>query len=217
MARLKKAGDYHSNLFLNLHRNNVVNAGIVFFIVVVAIIFLTNDKTPTVRASAEVQEVSVIDYKREDANPLQRNQRAEIEQVVKKYYQKAAKESSYAEEYGNIAVYTKEGPYENSYLAFVSYEMKIKGIYTAVPGLGTLYIEKDQEKDKYRVADGIKDKKVKGFVKAAAGHADVQALMSEVQARYESALQSDSTLQEAMSELQAAYKDDAPEVSSGKE
>ena len=43
--------------------------------------------------------------------------------------------------YDHFKIYTKSGKYKDTYVAFVRYDMKIKDIYTEVPGLGTLYVK----------------------------------------------------------------------------
>ena len=50
--------------------------------------------------------------------------------------------------YGDEALYSfKEGKDADTYVTFVTYDMKIRGIYTEVPGLATFYAKKRKGQD----------------------------------------------------------------------
>lgn len=48
--------------------------------------------------------------------------------------------SKYVESYSDLVVYTKEGPIDNSYLAYVYYKMKMTGFDDLVSGMETFYV-----------------------------------------------------------------------------
>ncbi len=48
--------------------------------------------------------------------------------------------SKYVEGYSDVAVFTKEGPVDNSYLAYVYYKMKMTGFEDLVSGMETFYV-----------------------------------------------------------------------------
>ncbi len=48
--------------------------------------------------------------------------------------------SVYVEQYPVLTIYTKEGPVENSYLAYVYYKMKVTGFEETVSGMETFYV-----------------------------------------------------------------------------
>ena len=48
--------------------------------------------------------------------------------------------SVYVEQYPVLTIYTKEGPVENSYLAYVYYQMKVTGFEETVSGMETFYV-----------------------------------------------------------------------------
>lgn len=48
--------------------------------------------------------------------------------------------SKYVESYSDLVVYTKEGPVDNSYLAYVYYKMKMTGFDDLVSGMETFYV-----------------------------------------------------------------------------
>ena len=84
--------------------------------------------------------------------------------------------------------------------------MKIKDIYTKVPGLGTVYVAKDAESE-YQVSASPEDEEINAFIQEIAQHEDVQALLEETQTAYHEAVQSDALLQEALTDLKNAYED----------
>ena len=88
-------------------------------------------------------------------------------------------------------------------MTFVTYDMKIRGIYTEVPGLATFYVKK--EKDKMQVISDPKESDVQRYIARLMKHQDVQNLFRKVNEEYNGALQSDALLREALSELHNAY------------
>ena len=83
--------------------------------------------------------------------------------------------------------------------------MKIRDVYTKVPGLSTVYVVKDEEGG-YQISASVEDEKVKSHIQKIAEHEDVQALMAETQEAYQTAVRSDALLQEALADLENAYK-----------
>ncbi|MCB7520882.1 hypothetical protein LIZ64_03940 [[Clostridium] hylemonae] len=142
-----------------------------------------------------------------ETNPLRLEEYPEVTDVVKSYYARLAENSDFVESYDNVQVYTKLGKYKDSYVAFVKYDMKIKDIYTGVPGLGTLYVEKNKESGKYHVSQSVEDKELKNSVREVAGQDDVKKLLDETSAQYQSAVESDALLREALADLKNAYED----------
>ena len=81
--------------------------------------------------------------------------------------------------------------------------MKIKGIYTEVPGLDTLYLEKDED-GKWKLTADISSEEIKNSVQEIAVHTDVEELLEQTQTAYEEAVASDAILREALSDLENA-------------
>ena len=178
------------------------------FAVVAAGFGLTRQKAQEVhKINAKVVEVGNIGYGSMELNPLREDQYPKLSQTVKEYYATLRKDSGFIEYYDNVRVYTKHGKTAGTYIAFVTYEMKIKDIYTKVPGLGTLYITKENmEEDTYRIEKDKHSPQVKQCVAALSEHEDVQELLAEVNARYEQAVNSDALLKEALTDLKNAYE-----------
>lgn len=192
-------------------RANIVMAVMVLVLALGVVGFsLTEEK------AQKAQKTSLQDTKTEnkgydkiEINPLRLNEYPEVTEVVTSYYARLGENADFVESYDNIQVYTKLGKYRGSYVAFVRYEMKIKDIYTKVPGLGTLYVEKNKESGKYHVSQSVEDKEIKESVKEVAGQDDVKQLMEETSAQYQKAVESDALLREALADLKNAYEDSA--------
>lgn len=140
-----------------------------------------------------------------ELNPLRTEEYPEITDAVREYYRQQGEEASFAESYDDIHIYTKEGRYRGTYVVFVAYDMKIKDIYTKVPGLGTVYVEDDEEGGCRIIAD-VKDPELKEYIQLVAQHEDVQKLMTKTQKAYQEAVRSDALLQEALLDLKNAYE-----------
>lgn len=163
----------------------------------------------------EVHKISVRQARQENVgcgtmilNPLREESCPELSQAVKEYYGKLEGDAGFVESYNDIRVYTKLGKRTGTYIAFVRYAMKIQDIYTEIPGLGTLYVEQDEESGQYEIksgeAAGIKD-----YAAEISAHEDVQNLFAEVNAEYAEAVASDALLREALSDLRDAYEGSA--------
>ena len=95
---------------------------------------------------------------------------------------------------------------KDTYVAFVRYDMKIKDIYTEVPGLGTLYVTKDSQGN-YQITQQVKNEEIRAYINRIAGHEDVQTLMDQTHEDYQNAVNSDALLREALDDLKRAYED----------
>ena len=153
-------------------------------------------------SSLKVQAV-YLECESEEANPLLEDMVPEVNQAIEEHFTKMREETGYVEAYNNLHVYTKEGKDADTYVTFVTYNMKIRGIYTEVPGLATFYVKK--EKDKMQVISNPEESDVQRYIARLTRHQDVQNLFREVNEAYNGALQSDALLREALSELQNAY------------
>lgn len=138
-----------------------------------------------------------------ETNPLREISDADMEQTITRYYEELADKAEFVETYHNLKGYEKQGKYRETCVVFVRYDMKIKGIYTEVPGLETLYLEKDEEGSWQAVSE--KDQEIKEYVEKIAEHEDVRQLMEDVQIAYANAVAEDAILEEALRDLQNAY------------
>ena len=82
--------------------------------------------------------------------------------------------------------------------------MKIKDIYTEVPGLVTLYITKDEKSGQYQI-DVEAPKEQQDHIQTVIEHADVQKLLGKLEEEFDLAVHSDALLRESLADLKNAY------------
>lgn len=163
------------------------------------------DKIRTDEGAGRLQSAENEGCLEMDTNPLTEAADEGVREAVAEYYETLADHADFVEAYNNLQIYTKLGKYEETYIAFVRYDMKIKDIYTEVPGLGTLYVEKG-DNGRFQVASKTGDEEIQEYVDTIVTHEDVQALMSQIQTDYAVASSSDAMLAEALEDLREAYE-----------
>ncbi|MCR4909167.1 MAG: SH3 domain-containing protein [Lachnospiraceae bacterium] len=109
--------------------------------------------------------------------------------------------ASFTEGYDNMSVYTKPGPVDNSYIAFVYYEIKFKNIDTTAPGLSTFFVCSGDNGYYIQDMNSIPQNQ-KDYITAIANQEDVQELLTDVDTLYTNNIQSDPTLEAFMKSLQ---------------
>lgn len=112
--------------------------------------------------------------------------------------------SQFIEGYQNISCYTKKGMEEGSYIVSAYVDLKFKDIETTAPGLETFYVRTNEKGKLYidnvygqfnaRMKEVPVDEAVAEFLNTYNKQADVVALQTDVQGRYEAALASDESL-----------------------
>lgn len=112
--------------------------------------------------------------------------------------------SQYVDEYQNITCYTKSGLDANSYLVSVAMEIKFTGVDTPAPGLDFFYLRTNDEGvlyidnlySQYNMAnqENALDTSVQSLIYEFENDADLYALQSEIQDRFDAALAADADL-----------------------
>lgn len=110
---------------------------------------------------------------------------------------------NYIAGYSDIECYSKEGPYENTYVIYAYYQIEFKNISTKVPDLITLYVMRDTNTGNVYIHNGVSSD-VKEYMKKVSEDEDVQELLAEVNAEFEEALNSDEQLKAFYSKMEPA-------------
>lgn len=186
-------------------------AGCTFLILAIGAVgfSITGDKMKEKAQKTKIAEKRAENEGAENmqTNPLRQGDDADLICAVEEYYKRLAEKMDFVEAYHNIQIYLKDGKYKDTYVAFVKYGMKIKDIYTEVPGLGTLCVEKDGTSGEYRIdTEALKDE-IKQYIETVAAHEDVRKLMEIERREYKRAVQSDALLRESLEDLKKAYED----------
>lgn len=117
----------------------------------------------------------------EDANELEKDQKA-IHQYVKKYK--------------NLTYLVKQGADDESFIVYVTYEMKIQKIKTLAPGMSSYYVMKKGNtfciyNNEKHDTDEIMDAK-----KQSQNSKEIKKLTKQINKRYEQALKQDKKLKQ---------------------
>ena len=163
---------------------------------------LTKEKEKKVQKTEQFVSSQKVNMQ---TNPLKEETDEQMIKAVKDYYTEKKADTEFVEMYDHFKIYTKSGKYKDTYVAFVRYDMKIKDIYTEVPGLGTLYVKKDSQGN-YQITQQVKKKEIREYINRIAEHEDVQALMNQTHESYQKAVSSDALLKEALDDLKDAYE-----------
>ena len=206
-----------------------ITAAGIFLVVALTIVFLGSLWEKEAEDSAVMQiehstteagEETVISVLEE---MLEKDAYPEISNLVRKYYQaladgnvqvinsvktksdaqeeiKIIKKSEFIENYPVITVYTKKGPVEGSFVAYVYYEIKFFNYNKTVPGLNTLYICSREDGTYYINDSELKEADIK-YLKMISAQNDVIDLFNTVQVQYNEVKASDEGLNTFLAEL----------------
>ncbi|MCR5094223.1 MAG: SH3 domain-containing protein [Lachnospiraceae bacterium] len=120
----------------------------------------------------------------------------------------------YIEEIQNLAVYTKPGPVENSWIAYVYTEVRYIGCDDFLPGVVSFYICCDDDGTYYINADESAQS-VKDYVNAISLQDDVVELYNKVNVEYKERLDADPMLSELVAAIYAEIDESVGERLAG--
>lgn len=178
----------------------------------------TETEVATTVTEAEEEDVLVVP---EEA--LEKDAYPEVNNLVKQYYQalvdgdmdaikkiknyvdeeeelKIVKKSEFIESYPSLVVYTKKGPEEGSFLAYVQYEVKFIDIESTAPGLNTMYICTKEDGSYYINSGELEESNVE-YMKTISLQNDVVNLFNTVQVAYNDIKTQDENLSAFLDEL----------------
>lgn len=117
----------------------------------------------------------------------------EDQQEMTQRYQSMRK---YVEEYQDLDYLTQRGADQNSYLVYVTYQMKIKNIKTPAPGMTAYYVVKSG--NSFRICNNDKrdTKNIENAKKQSQNSREVRSLIRRVNKKYERAIRADRQLKE---------------------
>ena len=118
---------------------------------------------------------------------------------------KAVAASEYIDRFENITVYTKPGPKEGCYVAYVYNEVKLYDYDGNVPGLETLYICTDDDGTLYINGD-IADAAEIDYLKQVNVQADVIDLNNRVASSYNEMVSADEKLAELLTRMRSGLQ-----------
>jgi uncharacterized protein YgiM (DUF1202 family) len=157
--------------------------------------------------------------------PLTLGEHPEVEELVKNYYKAMAEGdleiaqmirvdlddlalirieemAKYIDYYDSVDVYVKEGPDENTYVAYVSAKYKFKELETMLPGTQTFYITPD-EYGELVIKKSQLEEYVYDYIAAVTMQDDVADLFNRVTVEYNDLIASDKELEEYVAYMAA--------------
>ena len=114
---------------------------------------------------------------------------------------KAQETSKYIESYPTLEVYTKTGPKEGTYIAYVYYEVKFKDYDKPLPGMRTYYVCTDENGNYYLNEDGEEDANVLNYISEVNLQDDVIDLNNKVAAAFNDMVAEDEMLADFILDL----------------
>lgn len=189
-------------------RLDMIIAAVVALVVVVGAISLIAHFVDKSKGSAQKETIE---------NPLLEEKYPEISDVVKNYLnafliedaQKRAQiiaqyvgnmydinnieRRDYISDYSDIECYTKNGPYENTYIVYAYYHMGLKNISTKVPSIAKLYVVRDTKTGKVYIQNDI-GPDIKKYMDEVTKDKDVQDLFKDVDKEFQEIKESDANV-----------------------
>ena len=89
-------------------------------------------------------------------------------------------QKKYITSYSEVECYTKNGPYDNTYVVYAYYQTEYKNISTKVPSLTTYYVIRDAKTGNVYIHNKWSDE-IKDYISKVSKDADVQKLISDVE------------------------------------
>ncbi len=109
--------------------------------------------------------------------------------------------AKYIETYPQMDVYTKPGPVDGSYVAYVYTTMTFAGHNWEVPGMQTMYVCTREDGSLFINNTKTQDKAVSNYIQAVSVEDDVVDLSNKTTAQYNDLVNSDSALAAYLNEL----------------
>lgn len=211
------------------NRNITIVTLVFIALVAVAVVVSTTlgEKSPSSEAVAVAETTPVTETEEMTLTvpdePLQEDAFAEVNGIVKKYYQamadgdmdtllsistgldekeqiKIVKKSEYVENYPTVTCYTKQGPIADSYIVYAYYEVKLVNYETLTPGMNALYVCK-KEDGSYYINGETQSDEIIGYCEMISAQDDVVDLVNTVQVKYNEIKSTDMELSKFLDEL----------------
>lgn len=172
-------------------------------------------------AAASAEALSILESNKEEVNeiievPFEENAYPEINQLFVNYYTalrgadvdalisiqsnitnteiiRLQAMSEYIDHYDNMKVYTKPGPFEDSFIVYVYTDVYLTDQTVATPGLQAFYVCKDEERG-YYINSGELSTDEAAYIKMISNQPDVIDLKNTVNVSYTTLLEENETL-----------------------
>lgn len=186
-------------------------------------------------ASAQTQEIEASIQRVIPDMTMEENQNSEIYTLVATYYNaiamgdidtihtisnyldetesiKIVKMSNFIDTYPYLQIFTKPGPYENTYIAYVYFKVTVSGYEDQMPGLKTFYICMNEEGQLYINEGEVSDDEM-NYISTINQQEDVVELQNKISVEWTELCKGNPELLEYMNEaVNTANKDTGEEL-----
>lgn len=213
----KKKKDKDSKKKRKPIRFDIIIAAIVAVLVIVGAVFAVSKLAGKASTQSKKSKIE---------NPLEDEKYEEITDVVKNYLnaylvedaqqrldimaryvdnigdlsESDVAQKKYINSYSAVECYTKNGPYENTYVVYAYYQTEYKNIPTKVPNLTTYYIIRDANTGNVYIHNEWSNE-IKEYIEEVSKDADVKQLIADVQKELEDAKNNDAALKNFLDTL----------------
>lgn len=111
------------------------------------------------------------------------------------------KKREYIKSYSDVECYTKDGPYDDTYIVYAYYQVTYKNISTGDPNITVFYVMRQGETNNVYIKNKIPDD-VKKYIEQISADKDVQELFSDVKEEHEAARTKDENLDKFLLDLE---------------
>lgn len=114
--------------------------------------------------------------------------------------------SNYIDEYTLKNCYTKKGPFDNSYIVYATFEVKMAGYDVLAPGLQTFVICTKEEDGSLYIYSGDFEPSVATYISEISAQQDVNELMNRISVEYNDILASNEDFANYMNTFKSLIK-----------
>lgn len=125
---------------------------------------------------------------------------------------RAQETSKYIESYPTLEVYTKTGPKEGTYIAYVYTEVKFHDYEKPIPGMSTYYVCTDENGEFYLNQDGEEEDDVISYIRDLSLQDDVIDLSNRAAVAYNDMLAEDDTMADFILDLNSEIEKNVGEA-----
>ncbi len=174
--------------------NTTDNVGIASDQTTVPEIALEQDAVPEINELFQIYYSAMVEGDTDTMNRL-------VERLDATEILKAQETSKYIESYPVLEIYTKNGPKEGTYIAYVYTEVKFYDYEKPIPGMSTYYICTDENGEFFLNEDGEEDESVITYIREVSLQDDVIDLSNKAAVAYNDMLAGDEELADFILDL----------------
>lgn len=113
------------------------------------------------------------------------------------------KMSEYIDSYNDIEVYTKNGPSENTYVAYVKYYLKLKDREELIPGMESYFVPMNDSGEYILMDRGESDETIESYIAEISLQDDIVELNNKVGVEYNELISGNEELSRVLNDIYA--------------